>query len=71
VVALLTHDPTIFETPGLKFQIPTSNHYIAAALNKSLFKNSFSPGWSKMPRCKAPEILRSEAYFNVRCNDEG
>jgi len=29
------------------------------------------PGWSKMPRCKAPEILRSEAYLEVRCNDEG
>ena len=29
------------------------------------------PGCSKMPRCKAPEILRSEAYFNVRRNDEG
>jgi hypothetical protein len=26
---------------------------------------------SKMPRCKTPEILRSEAYLNVRCNDEG
>ncbi len=24
-----------------------------------------------MPRCKAPEILRSEAYLNVRRNDEG
>jgi hypothetical protein len=24
-----------------------------------------------MSRCKAPEILRSEAYFYVRCNDEG
>jgi hypothetical protein len=24
-----------------------------------------------MVRCKAPEILRSEAYFSVRCNDEG
>src|SRR4030042_693554 len=24
-----------------------------------------------MPRCKAPEILRSEAYLNVRCKDEG
>jgi hypothetical protein len=26
---------------------------------------------SKMPRCKAPEILRSEAYLHVRCSDEG
>jgi hypothetical protein len=24
-----------------------------------------------MHRCKAPEILRSEAYLNVRRNDEG
>jgi hypothetical protein len=24
-----------------------------------------------MPGCKAPEILRSEAYLNVRRNDEG
>jgi hypothetical protein len=24
-----------------------------------------------MPRCKAPEILRSEAYLVVRRNDEG
>jgi len=24
-----------------------------------------------MSRCKAPEILRSEAYMDVRCNDEG
>jgi len=34
-------------------------------------KKWFSPGCSKMPRCKAPEILRSEAYWHVRCNDEG
>jgi hypothetical protein len=24
-----------------------------------------------MPRCKAPEILRSESYSGVRRNDEG
>ena len=24
-----------------------------------------------MSRCKAPEILRSEAYMDIRCNDEG
>jgi hypothetical protein len=29
------------------------------------------PGCSKRARCKAPEILRSEAYLAVRCNDEG
>ena len=37
----------------------------------SLLKNAFFAGWSKMPGCKAPEILRSEAYLNVRRNDEG
>jgi len=29
------------------------------------------PGCSKMARCKAPEILKSEAYLGVRRNDEG
>ncbi len=24
-----------------------------------------------MPGCKTPELLRSEEYFDVRCNDEG
>ena len=24
-----------------------------------------------MSRCKAHEVLRSEAYLDVRCNDEG
>jgi len=38
--------------------------------NRLLIKLFFS-GWSKMHRCKAPEILRSEAYFRVRRNDEG
>jgi hypothetical protein len=33
-------------------------------------KNSF-PGWSKTPRCKAPEVPRSEAYLDVRRNNEG
>jgi hypothetical protein len=36
-----------------------------------LLKKWFFQGCSKMPRCKAPEILRSEAYLQVRCNDEG
>jgi hypothetical protein len=36
-----------------------------------LLKNSYFAGWSKMPGCKAPEILRSEAYLSVRRNDEG
>ena len=37
----------------------------------SLLKKSFFPDCSKMARCKAPEILRSEAYLDVRRNDEG
>ena len=37
----------------------------------SLLKKLFFADCSKMPRCKAPEILRSEAYFDVRRNDEG
>jgi hypothetical protein len=37
----------------------------------SLLKKSFPTGCSKMPRCKAPEILRSEAYPRVHRNDEG
>jgi hypothetical protein len=37
----------------------------------SLLKNSFFAGCSKMSRCKAPEILRSEVYLDVRRNDEG
>ncbi len=28
-------------------------------------------GCSKTSRCKAREILRNEAYFSVRCNDDG
>ena len=32
---------------------------------------AFSPGCSKMARCKAPEIPRTEAYFVVRRRDEG
>jgi len=37
----------------------------------TLLKKLFSAGCSKMPRCEAPEILRSEAYLLVHCNDEG
>ncbi len=37
----------------------------------SLLKKSIFIGCSKMPRCKASEILRSEAYLDVRRNDEG
>jgi hypothetical protein len=36
-----------------------------------LLKKLFLSGCSKMLRCKAPEILRSEAYLVVRRNDEG
>ena len=36
-----------------------------------LLKKSFFAGCSKMPRCKAIEILRNEAYLDVRRNDEG
>jgi hypothetical protein len=38
--------------------------------SSGLLKKSFFQGCSKMPRCKAPEILRSEAYLDVRRNDE-
>jgi len=44
---------------------------MAAMLTNRLLKKSIFPGCSKMPRCKAPEILRSEAYLSVRRNDEG
>jgi hypothetical protein len=37
----------------------------------SLLKKSYSAGCSKMPRCKATEIQRSETYLDVRRNDEG
>jgi hypothetical protein len=38
--------------------------------SRQLKKLSF-PGCSKRVRCKAPKILRSEAYLVVRCNDDG
>ena len=34
-------------------------------------KSGFLSGWSKTSRCKAREIVRNEAYFTVRRNDEG
>jgi len=40
-------------------------------MSNRLLKKSFSSGCSKMPRCKAFEILRSESYMAVRRNDEG
>jgi len=38
---------------------------------KRLLKKRFFAGWSKTPRCKALEIMRSEAYLGVRRNDDG
>jgi hypothetical protein len=40
-------------------------------VDSKLVEKVIFPGWSKMPRCKAPKVLRSEAYLNVRRNDEG
>jgi len=37
---------------------------------KRLLKKRFSSGCSKRSRCKALEILRSEAYLDVRRNDK-
>jgi hypothetical protein len=37
----------------------------------SLLKKRYFSGCSKMPRCKAPETLMSEAYLDVRRNEEG
>jgi hypothetical protein len=34
-------------------------------------KKTLCTGCSKMPGCKAPKILRSEAYMIVRRSDEG
>gem|GEM_PF-1865117 len=44
---------------------------MAAETPISLLEKSFFAGYSKMPICKAPEILRSEACLGVRRNDEG
>jgi hypothetical protein len=41
------------------------------SLTSRLLKKSYFAGCSKMSGCKAPEILRSEAYLDVRRNDEG
>jgi hypothetical protein len=35
-----------------------------------LLKNTLCSGCSKRSRCKAPEISKSEAYIEVRRNDE-
>ncbi len=47
-----------------------SPHQVSSVPNSLPKKSSFA-GCSKMPRCKAPKILRSEAYLAVRRNDEG
>ena len=47
-----------------------SPHQISPVPNSLPKKSSFA-GCSKMPRCKAPKILRSDAYLKVRRNDEG
>ena len=49
-----------------------ANRFVARPflINRLLIK-SFLSDCSKMPGCKAPEILRSEAYSDVRRNDEG
>jgi hypothetical protein len=67
------------DAPGGKINAPedpqmAGPHGAAILANESLFinrllKKSSFPGCSKRARCKAPEILRSEAYFAVRRND--
>ena len=55
----------------LSKRIVFSKNYFnqSAGVLSSLLKKSTLIGCSKMPRCKAPEILRSEAYLEVRRND--
>jgi hypothetical protein len=43
---------------------------IAAAFHQKVVEYFYS-GCSKISRCKAREILRNEAYIQVRRNDEG
>jgi len=43
---------------------------IAAAFHQKVVEYFYS-GCSKISRCKAREILRNEAYLQVRRNDEG
>ena len=50
------------------------NLHTSVCSNNRLLKKSFSAGCSKMPRCKAPEILRNEATSTVgtaMTKDEG
>jgi hypothetical protein len=55
----------------LKIEGRNQNSQAGSTVVSYMLKEWFFPGCSKMPRCKAPEILRSEAYLKVRCNDKG
>jgi hypothetical protein len=47
--------------------------WLASGLSSTysrLLKSNWYSGCSKMSRCKAPEIPKSEAYMEVRRNDE-
>jgi hypothetical protein len=44
--------------------------YLTILVPRSLSENPFLGGCWKMSRCKASEILRSEAYLAVRRSDE-
>jgi hypothetical protein len=57
VASALTVDPSKYKRYTFK--------YLTVA------KNDYFSGCSRMPRCKAPEILRNEAYLEVRRNNEG
>ena len=70
---VLILDQTLSPPDGREFflhRLKTSNEDLKTGIS-SLLKKSFFSDCSKMPRCKAPEILRSEAYLDVRRNDEG
>ena len=45
--------------------------FILIDLLSGFRKSDYLLGCSRMPRCKAPEILGNEAYLHVRRNDEG
>jgi hypothetical protein len=46
---------------------------LISTITGSKAEKVFFPGCSKMPRCKAPEILRSEAYlaYAAKTKDKG
>ena len=60
------HPSATMTRMSVKQQMVAFRQRPSRVLKKTLFA-----GCSKMPRCKAPEILRSEAYMRVRRNDEG